>query len=221
MRIFIIGGGREVYFLTKAFISKGHQLTIINQDEEFCRKISRNFKVTVVVGDGSKPFMLGEADIEYADLVIALTENDPDNLVICQIANKIYGIAKTFAIVNDPENIKTFKSLGVETVVSNTTLISNMIEQRAVIDDIQNMTEIGDGKVAYMEVDVAADHPVVDKMLKDIDFPTDAIICCIIRGEEAIIPKGSTSIKENDRLLIMSKPELQSDVLKHIRGKVD
>ena len=83
-------GTKEVYFLTKAFISKGYHITIINQDQEFCKKMSRNFKATVVVGDGSKPYMLEESGIAYADMVIALTEHDPGNLVICQIANKIF-----------------------------------------------------------------------------------------------------------------------------------
>lgn len=221
MKIFIIGGGREVYFLIKAFISKGYDLTVINQDADFCKKLSRSFKATVVVGDGSKPFMLEESGIAHADMVIALTNNDPDNLVICQIADKIYGIRKTFAIVNNPENIEIFKKLGVDTVISTTYIISSLIEQRAVVDDIQNLTSIGNGKVAFMEVDVAADHPITGKAIHETEFPADAIICCILREEGVIIPKGFTVIRENDRLVIMSKPEVQTDVLMLIRGKVD
>ncbi|MBN1624550.1 MAG: NAD-binding protein, partial [Clostridia bacterium] len=213
MNIFIVGGGREVYFLIKAFISKGYNLTVINQDEEFCRKLSHTFKATVVVGDGSKPFMLEESGIAYADMVIALTNNDPDNLVICQIAEKIYGIKKTFAVVNNPDNIEIFKKLGVDTVISTTYIISSLIEQRAVVDDIQNLTSIGNGKVAFMEVDVAENHPINNKEIHKINFPSDSIICCILRGEGVIVPKGNTVIRKNDRLVIMSKPEVQTEVL--------
>lgn len=221
MNIFIIGGKIEVYFLSKSFLSKGYQVTIINQDEAFSKKISRNLKVTAVVGDGSKPYVLEEAGIAYADMVIALRENDSDNLVICQIANKIYGIKRTFAVVNDPQNIDIFKKLGVDTVISTSFIISSLIEQRAVTQDIQNLMPIGEGQIALMEVDIDASHPVVDKMIKDISFPSDAIVSCILRGDKAIIPKGNTMVLSQDRLVIMSQPEVQSEVLKIIRGRVD
>lgn len=221
MTIFIIGGKKEVYFLTKSFLSKGYQVTIINQEEAFCKKISRNLKVTAVVGDGSKPYVLEEAGIAYADMVIALRETDPDNLVVCQIANKIYGIEKTFAVVNDPQNIDVFKKLGVDTVICTSFIISSLIEQRAVTQDIRNLTPIGEGQIALMEVDIDASHPVVNKMIKEIPFPSDAIVSCILRADKALIPKGNTIILEKDRLVIMSQPQVQSEVLKIIRGRVD
>lgn len=221
MNIFIIGGKQEVYFLTKAFISKGYHITIINQDEHFCKKMSRNFKVTAVVGDGSKPFILEESGIAYADMVIALHDHDPDNLVICQIANKIYGIKRSFAVVKDPKNIEVFKKLGIDTVISTSFIISTLIEQRSVVDDIQNLMPIGEGQIAMMEVDVSQSHPIVNKEIKDISFPDEAIISCILRSNQAIIAKGNTRILSDDRLVIMSNPSVQSEVLKIIRGKVE
>ncbi|MBN2852835.1 MAG: NAD-binding protein [Clostridia bacterium] len=221
MNIFIIGGKREVYFLVKSFTSKGYQLTIINQDVEFCKKMSRQFKITVVNGDGSKPFILDEAGIAYADMVIALTDSDPDNLVICQIAEKIYGIKKTFAIVSDPENIKIFMQLGVETVISTSYIISSIIEQRAIVDDIKNLTHIGEGNVALMEVDVTNDNPVIGKRIHEIHFPEQAIISCIMRDGKTVIPTGKTEIMEDDHLIIISELKVQSEVLKIIKGKVD
>ncbi|MDF1615939.1 potassium channel family protein [Petrocella sp. FN5] len=221
MKIFIVGGSKEVYFLAKAFISRGYDLTIVNENEEFCKRLSRTFKATVVKGDGSKPYMLEDAGIADADMVIALTENDPDNLVVCQIAEKIYGIKKTFAIVNDPENIQIFKQLGVDTVISTTNIISSLIEQRAIVDDIQNLMPIAEDKISLMEVDVAFEHPVRGKKIHEIDFPKDAIISCIVRHQEVIIAKGDTQIMDKDRLVIMSKPKVQSEVLKCIRGRVD
>lgn len=221
MNVFIVGGKKEVYFLIKAFISKGHQITIINQDETFCKKISRSFKVTVVHGDGSKPYMLEESGIIYADMIIALTENDPDNLVICQSAEKIYGIKRTVAVVSDPENIDIFKKLGVDTVISTTYAISSIIEQRAVVDDIQNLMPIADNRIALMEVEVMVDHPVNGMAIHEIAFPDDAIISCILRADQVIIPKGNTMIEAKDRLIIMSNPKVQSDVLQVMRGKVE
>lgn len=221
MTIFIIGGDKEVYYLAKSFISKGYDVTVINQSEEFCKKISRTLKLTAVVGDGSKRYMLEESGIAYADMVIALRDNDPDNLVICQIANKIYGIERTFAIVNDPENIEIFKKLGVHTVISTTYIISSLIEQSASTQDIENLMPIGKGQIALMEVDVDENNPNIGKAIKEIVFPKDAIISCILRGDGALIPNGDTVILTNDRLVIMSLPKIQSEILVTIRGKVD
>lgn len=221
MNIFIVGGKEEVYFLTKSFLSKGHQLTIINSDKEFSRKISRQFKVNVVIGDGSKPYMLEQSGIIYADIIIALTANDSDNLVICQIASKMYGVARTIAVVNDPNNVSIFKKLGVDTVISTTDIISAIIEQRAVVDDIRNLASIAEDRIVMVEVEVTSDHPAAGKMLSELAFPDMAIIGCVLRQDQTIIPNGKTVIQAEDHLIVIVDPKSQAEVLRIIRGKID
>jgi trk system potassium uptake protein TrkA len=221
IHIFVIGGGKEVYFLTKSLLSKGHKITVINQDEEFCVEMSRNFKITVVLGDGSKPYVLDESGIAEADLVIALTNNDPDNLVICQIAEKIYGIIKTFSIVNDPENVEVFKALNVDTVFSAISIISLLIEQRAVVDDIRNLVPIAEGQLEIMEIDTEEGFPVIGKKISELVFPSEAIVICTIRNGKALIVRGNTDIQTGDRLIVLCDMNAQSDVIRLIRGRID
>ncbi|MFT9494623.1 potassium channel family protein [Anaerosolibacter sp.] len=221
MNIIIIGGGKQVYFLTKSFISKGYSVTIINKDEEYCKKLARTHRASVVYGDGTKPYILEDAGAAYAEMVIALTNDDPDNLVICQIAEKMFKVRKTFAMVNDPKNIDIFKSLGVSNVISSADIISSFIEQKISIDDIMNLFPIEEGKVAAMEVEMNVTFPIIGKMLKEVSLPKDCIVGCIIRGDGAVIPRGDTVVAENDKLIILCLPAVQSEALKIIRGRTD
>jgi trk system potassium uptake protein TrkA len=214
MNIIIVGGGKKIHFLTKSFISKGYNVTIVNDDYEYCKKLDKMHDANIVYGDGTKPYILEDA-------VIALTPKDPDNLVICQIAERMYFVKKTFSIVNDPENIEIFKKLGIDTVISTSDIISALIEQRVTIDDINNLVPIEEGKISIMEVEVNSDNPVTGQLLSEVKLPEDSIVGCIIRGSSAVIPRGNTKILEDDKLIILSLPEIQSEVLKVIRGKVD
>jgi len=222
MNIIIVGGGKEIHFLTKAFISKGYNVTIINNNMEDSKNLAKMHEKAIVVnGDGTKPYVLEDAGAAYSHMIIALTPKDPDNLVICQIAQKMFKLKKTFAIVNDPKNVKIFEKLGVDTVISTASIISSLIEQRVSVDDITNLMPIEAGKVAMMEVEVRGEFPILDNKLKDINLPKDAIISCILRGNEAVIPRGDTIIYEGDKLVILSLPKVQSETLKAIRGRVD
>lgn len=222
MNIIIVGGGKEVHFLTKSFISKGYNVTIINDNKEDCKRQAKiHEKAVVVYGDGTKPYVLEDAGAAYCHMVIALTPKDPDNLVVCQISNNMFKIKKKFAIVNDPKNVKIFKKLGVDTVISTASIISSIIEQRVSVDDITNLMPIEAGKVAMMEIEVKGDYPILNNKLKDINLPQDAIISCILRNSEAVIPRGDTYIKEDDKLIILSLPKVQSKTLKIIRGRID
>ncbi|MDY2799712.1 MAG: NAD-binding protein, partial [Fusobacterium mortiferum] len=112
MNIIIVGEGKEVHFLIKSFISKGHHVTLIINNKEICRRFSKEHEeIEVVYGDATKPTILEDAGAVYANIVIALTQHDPDNLIICQMAKELYGVARTFAIVNDPKNVEIFKKL--------------------------------------------------------------------------------------------------------------
>lgn len=221
MNIIIVGGGKQVHFLTKSFVSKGYNVTIVNNDEEYCKKLARMHRANIVHGDGTKPYILADAGAAYSGMIIALTTEDPDNLVICQIAEKMFKVKKTFAMVNDPKNIDIFRKLGVKNVISTADIISSFIEQKISVDDITNLFPIEEGKVAAMEIEISTNFPIVGKKLKEIEFPRDATIGCIIRGEQAVIPRGDTTVEKDDKLIILCLPMVQSEVLKTIRGRTD
>ena len=100
MNIIIVGEGKEVHFLIKSFISKGHHVTLIINNKEICRKFSKEHEeIEVVYGDATKPTILEDAGAIYANIVIALTQHDPDNLIICQMAKELYGVARLVLFV--------------------------------------------------------------------------------------------------------------------------
>jgi trk system potassium uptake protein len=218
MNIIIVGGGMKVHFLTKSFLAKGYDITIINDDIEYCKKLSRKHHAKVVYGDGSLPTILEDAGIEFSDAVIAVTPYDPVNLVICQLAHKVYEVPKSLAVVNDPNNIAIFKKLGVETVISTAEIISSLIEQRVLIDDIIDLIPIEGGKVSIMELEMHPEYPAVGKRMQELNFPEDAIVSCIMRNGNVVIPFGKTCIHANDRLIILFSPPVRSNVFKALSG---
>lgn len=221
MNILIVGGGGKINYLVKSFLSKGHDVTVIENNYELCRKLSKKYKANFIFGDGTKPYVLEDAGISQINLAIALTPQDQNNLVICQLAKVVYKVNKTVATVNDPENIELFKKLGLDIVISTTDIISSLIEQRAFIEDMDNLFPIEEGKVALMELEMQKDSPVLDKKIKDVGLPDQSIIGCIIRNTEAIIPNGEDKILPDDKLIVLSLPKVQSKVLKIITGKVE
>lgn len=221
MKIIIVGGGNNVYFLTKVFISKGYDVTIINSDKEECIKLARIYNIVTVHGDATKPYILEDAGASYTDLVISLTGKDQNNLVICQISEKIFKVKKTFAVVNDPNNVEIFKKLGVDTVISTTDIISSLIEQKISIEDIINLIPIEEGKVINLEIEILENSPVIDKKLKDISMPEDSIVGCIIRDKNPVIPNGNTTIFLHDKLIVLCLPRVQSKVMERITGRIE
>lgn len=216
MKILIIGGRKKADFLTKSLLEKKHKIMIINDNFEFCKSLARTYDIPVIFGDGSDPKILEEADIKNFDIVIAITPKDEDNLVICQLAKKAFFIKKCLCVVSNPRNVEIFKRLGIDTVISSTYVASSIIEQMATVKEIENYIPLDNGQVGLMEIFIKEHHFVANKAISSIDFPKEAIIVCIIRGLNTIIPKGNTRILPEDKLVILSSPYLQSEIINFI-----
>jgi trk system potassium uptake protein TrkA len=219
MNVIMIGGGRAVYFLCRTFLSKGHTVTIINRDPEGCAWLARHLKATVIHGEGSDLQVLEEAGAYTAEAVLAITPNDHDNLVICQLAAYRFKVPRTLALVNDPDNEEVFRKLGITGAISTTRIFSSLIEQRTGLEDIVNLLPVGEGKVNVTEVAVKGDSPAVGKMLKDIPLPDNSLIAAILRGDRPIIPRGGTVLDSNDRLIVMTLPENHAQALNLLTGQ--
>ena len=127
MRVLIIGTGTPVYFLCRAFLSKGHHVTLIDGDHDDCERVAGRLTATILHGDGTDPAMLEEAAAHGADALVAVTPNDQDNLAACLLARQEFGVQRTVALVNDPDNESVFGKLGVK-AFSTVSLVASMIE---------------------------------------------------------------------------------------------
>lgn len=221
MNILIVGGWKKADFLLKSLLLKKHKVTVIHDNYDYCKFLSRTHDAPIICGDGSKPYILEEANIKNSDIVIAMTPKDSDNLVICQLAKKIYGTKRTFTTVSNPKNVDVFRKLGIDTVISATNVVAGIIEQIATVNEISNFIPLEGGKIGVLEIVVKENYPICNKNLMDIKFSEEAIIGCIMRGVNSIIPKGKTKILAEDKLIILSPPEVQKDVIKLVVGRED
>jgi trk system potassium uptake protein TrkA len=218
MNIIIAGGGKTVYFLCRNFISKGYKVTVINKDHDESVWLARKLKVISIYGDWSSPSILEEAGANFADVALAVTPNDHDNLAFCQIANLHFKVSQTFALVNDPDNEDIFKQLGVP-AISTTHILSNMIEQRVGFNEITNLITVGEGKINITELDISETSLVVGKQVKDIQFPKDSLLVYVIHDGKPIVPKGDTILYSGDHVFVVSLPENYAQTIRMLTGE--
>ncbi len=217
-RILIVGGSKIVYFLTRTFLTKGFQVSIINNDRDECTRLSRSLKATVIFGDGSNPQLLDEAGAANADILLAVTQNDQDNLVICQVASMKFSVPRSLALVNDPDNEGVFQELGV-TAFSITRVISKLIEQKTGFEEISTLIPVGEGNITLTELILKETSPVIGMALKDIDFPDQSLISYVIREGNPIVPRGGTILQSSDHLIVISLPDQLGPVIKTLTGE--
>ena len=219
MKIVIASGKNEADFLIKLFRDGRHKLIVINESREYSNYLSLNNDISVFFGDSTKRYILEEADVKQADVLIALSDRDSDNLVICQTAKKVFNVKKTVCIVANPKNVDIFKRLGINSVISSTYLVAQTIMRESTIENLINFLSIENDEIIITEIEIEKEYNIVHKMLKDIPLPKGVNISCIIRTPHAIIPNGSTIIEPNDRLVIVSIEKNQEPLLRIIQEK--
>lgn len=173
----------------------------------------------VIYGDASKPYVLEEARADRMDIAIALTQNDEDNLVICELCKKRFGTAKTVALVNDPKKTEFFYSMGIDSVVCAINVVAGIIEQQAFMDEMATRIPLGSGRVGITEVFISPTAPAAEKRIWELDLPRDAIIGCILRGEESMIPRGDNRIFPGDTLVVISTSDQEKEVIRKLTGR--
>ncbi len=218
-RIFLIGGFQKTKFLAKSLLKKGYHVTAINKDTEKCVAMAEIENLTVFNGDGTKPFVLEDADAYNADIAIALTEYDADNLVICELCKKKFHIKKTVALISDPKKTEFFYRMGIDSVVCAITAIANIIEQQTFLDEMATLVPIGEGRVSIAQIPIAATAPAVGKKLWEINLPKGVIVGCVLRGEQSIVPQGDTRILTGDVLVLISSNKQQMAAIKELTGR--
>lgn len=218
MRIILIGGDDTVYYLARQLKKHQHHVTIINRNEQQCHDLFVQTNATVIHGEGSNKATLESAGARQADVVLALTPYDHDNLIACQVAQKLFGVPRTIALVNDPDNEEVFEKLGVTLAFSSTRIIANLIEQHATFENIRRVMPVGEGMLTMSDIRLDRGSPAIGKTLNELPLSNNSLIACIVRDEEVIIPRGSNQLHVGDHLLVISKPEAAQDDLQLLTG---
>jgi len=219
MKIVIAGGKHEADFIVSKLKKEHHQLIVINQDRDFATYISANNDIDVFPGDPTKAYTLSDAEAQNSDVLLALSDNDTDNYITCITAKRLFNIKKTVAKVKNPKNVELFKRLGIDSVISSTYLLAQTILNESSVENIIKTLSIEDEKIVMLEIGVEEEYAIVNKRLMDIRFPSNINISCIFRDPHVIIPKGDTLIKENDKLIIISTPNDQEEIVEFIQKR--
>lgn len=219
MKVIIVGGGKLGYYLCKTLLPLKYDIVVIEEEEKACMKIANELEVSIINGDGTFIDILSEAGCDEADVLIAVTGKDEDNLIACQLAKKYFNIERTIARVNNPKNISVFKFLGVDTAVSGITTIAESIEREVDTSGIKTLLSLQNGDVSFNEIKISSNSTVVNKEIQNIKMPDESIIVAVLRGKEVVIPRGSTVLLENDVIITLSQDDDTVDLKKHFLGK--
>lgn len=220
MKIVVAGGRDEADFLIGLLLMGKHKLTAVNGDRDCCEHlVSVHDNLTVIYGDPCKEYVMEDAGIRSFDIVIALREKDADNLEICQMAKRLFAVKKTVCTVRNPKNVEIFELLGVDRAISATYMLAHYIEQASIVEDLVKVMPLENQKVLVSEIKVQSDCAAVDLKIADMQLPFNTIISCIIRDTEVIVPNGQNRIMAGDRLVVMTTPQNQKEVVKAILGR--
>jgi trk system potassium uptake protein TrkA len=218
MYIIIVGGGKVGYYLAKSLLRDEHEILIIERDKRKCDIISAELGGVVMRGDGTDSIVMEEAGMSRAELAIAVTGDDEDNLMICQMAKKKFGVKRTISRINNPKNEHIFKLLGIDHTVSVTDLILAQIEREIPAHSLVHLLTLKDVGMSFVEATVPEESPAVGKRLKDLPIPEDCVIPIVIRDGKGIVPKGDTVLMAGDELVAVTTVQ-QEDVLERLLGK--
>ncbi len=204
MYIIIVGAGKVGYQLTKLLLSQGHEVMLIEKDRNKFASLIDELGDSILYGDGSTMETLTEAGANRADAIVAVTGHDEDNLVICQLSKMMFLGPRTIARVNNPRNEETFWGLGIDATVSATRLINAIIQEQVKAHDVLiPLLTIRGGDVEIVQMNLSPSSPVVNKKIKDLVLPKGTLFISINRGEEVIIPRGDTDLREDDQVLVL------------------
>ena len=197
----IIGGGGDVgYYLTKSLLNQGHEVLLLEKGNTRYQALSEELGQSVVRGDACEARTMEEVGVNRADVVIAVTGEDEDNLVICQMAKKRFNVARTIARLNNPKNELIFQKLGIDVTVSPTRSILSLIEAELPGSTFVTLMTLKRAGLEILDIRVPPDSPIVGKTLTTINLPRNGNIALIIRNKEYIFPNAETQILANDEV---------------------
>lgn len=205
----IVGGGKVGYNLSEILIEMGNEVMLVENRTERYNFLKKRLEDSVMYGDGTEMYILEQAGIERADVVVAVTGDDEDNIIVSQMAREKYGVQKTIARVNNPRNQQTFDLLGIAPTVSSTAAILSLIEHEVVpAERLVHLLSLREQNLEIVEAAVTSKSPAIGKAINELDLPQGILIISILRGRQSIVPSGSTVLSEGDRVLAILAPGL-------------
>jgi trk system potassium uptake protein TrkA len=219
MYIIIVGGGRLGYYLLKALLNEGHEAFLIEKDAVICQNITEELGSVCYRGDGCEVATLTEIGTGRADMFVAVTGDDEDNLISCQIAKQKFHVPRTIARIRNPQNAILFKKLGIDVTVSSTDVILEHIEEEVPTHPLTHLLDIREKGLEIVEVKIPPDSPTVGRTVKQLSLPKESVLALIIRKEGKYrVPISNVMIESEDRIIALTPAESEEELRRALRG---
>ncbi len=219
MYIIIIGGGRVGYYLTKALLSEGYEVVIIEKDASVCKIINDELGGVCIRGDGCEAVTLAEQGTSRADMLIAVTGDDEDNLVACQVAKYRFNVARTIARIRNPQNEIVFRKLGIDITVDSTNVILEHIKGELPTYPLTHLKALRETGLEIVEVRIPPDSKAVGKKIKELSLPEGSKLSLIIhKSQKPHLPSADTTIRDGDRIIAVTAPEQEEALRTALSG---
>ena len=219
IRIAVAGAGNVGTFVSKDLQSKGHEIVLIEQNEDLIASLKDELDVNWIKGDACEIHTLDAAVLSSCDVMVAATGDDEDNLVISLLAKQEFAVPRVVARVNHPDNEWLFtETWGVDVAVSTPHLLTALVEEAVSVGDLVRLLRLEQGKVALVEVTLAEGSPAEGKTVGELDIPADCTLVAVVRDRHVIAPTKETPLHAGDEVMALSSPEAEDDLKRALTG---
>ena len=206
MYVLIAGGGKVGFYLAQELLNANNEVLVVERDPVRCAAVIDELGAHVLNGDGCEATTLDAAGVARADLVAAVTGDDEDNLVVCEIARK-RGVPRTIARINNPKNELLFKKRGIETTISATAAILAQIEQELPGTEMIPLLQLHSG-LELVEIRLSESSPALGRSVRNVLLPPESLISLVVDpGGVPRIPNGETRLSAGDSLVVVTRKE--------------
>lgn len=222
MRVVIAGAGNVGLFIAQELVDNGHEVAVIEQSRAVVERADASSEIEWYIADACEVSSLQGARLDQADVVVAATGDDEDNLVVSLLAKQEFGVPRVIARVNHPKNEWMFnENWGVDLSVSTPHLITALVEEAVTVGRLVRILSFEGGAARLVEVRLDEESPAIDQALKDIDVPRDVTFVAVVRGEHVVMPRGDTVFEVGDEVLAMVTPDSEDDVRQMLTGSTN
>lgn len=209
MYVIVIGAGKVGYYLSKRLMNEGHEVLLMEKDRRRAALVTEEMGDIVMQGDGCEIRVMAEAGFGRADVIVAVTGDDEDNLVICQMAKRQFNVPRTLARVNNPVNEELFQQLGIDTTVSSTAIIYSLIDQQIEPGQVIPLGLLKKGNIEVVAISVSERSPVLGHAIQDLALPANALIISVVRGDNALLPRPDMRFEAGDSIVALVSAETE------------
>ena len=228
MYVVIVGGGRIGRHIARDMVEKGNRVTVVEREVGRCDQLVVDHDVLVIEGDAGDIETLRHARTDRADVFVATTHDDEDNLVACELAIAEFEVKRAIARVNSPKNVEIFEVLGIE-AVSSTRIISELLESEFTVGDIVKLTQVREGRVVLLEIQIPDGTSHLDehgqvlpappvRRVQELGLPDESVLAAIFRGSSTIVPHGGVEVRPGDEVVALTIPDHEDQVRRVLVG---